>query len=585
MPTIRSDADLDTLRPLTPGEIQLLAACRAGEPCRLGDSSLPGSGSVQHEQFIRAEVLRYLIVGGCEVNPVAGSGVDLHGAFISGKLNLATEQAHGSLSLQNCRFDRLLSVFQARMQNLRLDGSHLSGLNGHGLCVANDVILRRVTDTGGINLFAARIGGRLDCQAADIAPREHLALNAKNAEIAGGLTLSEIRARGRVSLNGAVINGQMSCENAHFDGDSAAYAFKAQDVTVRADLNCAGVEARGMFSLSGATVGGRLVFDGASFDAGDDDLQSSAVRLVRMNVAEGFHWKAIRLGRGRVSLTAAHVGDLVHDLNSDMDSWPSSDRFDLDGFTYDRMTGPSIPPGIFIEWLRKGSIEQENFLPQPFTQLAKVLRERGHDRDSRLILAERDRLIMKNVRDRTRITEYDGTWNTAFLSLSRDASNLRRYLVDLLLRRAVGYGYRPFRSMWMLATLVAVAILLAQMTWREGSFVPTAEAANSSEIWLALSDSGTANPAQVWSRVPVVQADGQTRPPPGRDYPRFNAFAWGADLVIPIIDFGQTANWGPSSGRGPWGVWLWRASFFLAAAGWIVTALGAAAITGIIRRE
>ena len=54
---------------------------------------------------------------------------------------------------------------------------------------------------------------------------------------------------------------------------------------------------------------------------------------------------------------------------------------------------------------------------------------------------------------------------------------------------------------------------------------------------------------------------------------------------IPIIDFGQTVHWGPSAGRGPWGLWLWRASFFLAAAGWIVTALGAAAITGIIRRE
>ncbi|WP_436397517.1 hypothetical protein [Roseobacter sp. S98] len=585
MITVQCDADLDALRPLTPGEIQLLAACRAGEPCRLNGGHLPDEAGSRRAQFIRADILRYLIMGGCETNPVASTGIDLHGAFISGTLNLATVKSHGAVGLQNCRFDRLFTLFQSEIQNLRLDGSHLCGLNGHGLNAANDVILRDVTDTGGINLFAARIGGRLDLGGADIRPSRHLALNAKNAEIAGGVTLSNLCATGRVSLNGAVINGQMACENASLDAHGAAYAFKAQDTVIRSDLNCTGIRVKGMFSLSGAQVGGRLVLNHAEFDAASDDPATPAVRLVRMNVSEGLHWEGIRLGDGRVSLTSAHVGDLRHDLNSDMDSWPPADRFDLDGFTYDRMTGPSISPGTFIEWLRKGSTEKENFLPQPFTQLAKILRERGHDRDSRLILAERDRLIMKNIRDRARITDYDGTWSRAFLGLSRDASNIRRWAIDVMLRRTVGYGYRPFRSMWMLATLVVVAVTMAQMTWREGSFVPDAEAANGSDVWIALSGSGIPNPAQAWAETPLVQRDGTVSPPPGRDYPRFNAIAWGADLVIPIIDFGQTAHWGPSAGRGPWGLWLWRASFFLAAAGWIVTALGAAAITGIIRRE
>ena len=55
--------------------------------------------------------------------------------------------------------------------------------------------------------------------------------------------------------------------------------------------------------------------------------------------------------------------------------------------------------------------------------------------------------------------------------------------------------------------------------------------------------------------------------------------------MIPIINLGQTDTWGPSTERGDWGRRLWRYGFFLQIAGWIVTALGAAAITGIIRRD
>ncbi|MFV1593971.1 hypothetical protein VWZ88_15560 [Phaeobacter sp. JH20_36] len=55
--------------------------------------------------------------------------------------------------------------------------------------------------------------------------------------------------------------------------------------------------------------------------------------------------------------------------------------------------------------------------------------------------------------------------------------------------------------------------------------------------------------------------------------------------MVPIIDFGQTEAWAPSTTRGPAGVILWWARWAFTLAGWIVTALGAAALTGIIRRE
>ncbi|MCV2865600.1 hypothetical protein OE647_12780 [Defluviimonas sp. WL0075] len=56
-------------------------------------------------------------------------------------------------------------------------------------------------------------------------------------------------------------------------------------------------------------------------------------------------------------------------------------------------------------------------------------------------------------------------------------------------------------------------------------------------------------------------------------------------MVVPILTLGQTTAWAPSTNRGAWGRVLWWARWVLSSAGWIVTALGAAAITGIIRRD
>ncbi len=53
--------------------------------------------------------------------------------------------------------------------------------------------------------------------------------------------------------------------------------------------------------------------------------------------------------------------------------------------------------------------------------------------------------------------------------------------------------------------------------------------------------------------------------------------------MIPILDLGQTDAWAPSKDSGTWGKGLWWGRWVLAALGWLVTALGVAAITGIIQ--
>ena len=115
---------------------------------------------------------------------------------------------------------------------------------------------------------------------------------------------------------------------------------------------------------------------------------------------------------------------------------------------------------------------------------------------------------------------------------------------------------------------------MAFATWRAGGFAPNFGTILISVEWPAYAAIAQ-NPAQDWSDMAVA----------GRDYESFNALAYGADIVIPLISFGQAAVWAPSTSRSWWGWNMLWIEWLMTLVGWIVTAIGAAAVTGIIRRD
>jgi hypothetical protein len=214
----------------------------------------------------------------------------------------------------------------------------------------------------------------------------------------------------------------------------------------------------------------------------------------------------------------------------------------------------------------------------------------GHDSDARTILLQRDRHLGPANRARLKMTP-DGTWKAAFLSLWYDLTHPIRIFIDYMFRIIAGYGHRPFRSIPLLIVLIAVTTFPAHMAWEEGSFAPNSAVIQNSKDWKKY-DKAEEKPAHVWSG--DVPPEVWTKPTPdaewkhhapGQDWETFNRYAYGLDVVIPIINFGQTEAWAPSTNRGWWGKQLYWMRWVLGALGWIVTALGAAAITGVIRRD
>jgi hypothetical protein len=628
--------------PLTTAERTFIASIRADKPCDLGPKR-PDTPS--DTRTIRAALLRVMIKGGTDDCPVADAGFGLIGAYITGQLNLHFASAKGRTGLILCHFADPIAAMQAKFQVLALNGSRVPGLNLQGADVTGDVFLRTSGKTpfhatGAVSLAGAKIGGQLACIGARFDNAGGNALNAEAVRVTGDVVLradgdTPFHATGEVSLAGASIGGQLACDGARFEGAGGA-ALNAQGVQVTgsvflrangntrfhatgevslagasiggqleckgarfegaggAALNAEGVQvtgsaflcaegntpfhATGEVSLSGASIGGQLECKGAQFDnAKGDALNAEAVRVTGALFWNGIDGNSVV---GPVSFVSAHVGTLFDDLPS----WPSGpDQLSLDGFTYDRITGSFTDARRRIEWLKRGTRYGGSFQPQPYTQLANVLRAMGHDRDAREVLHEQAYQLGFTRRDDRKVRP-NGDIGVAFKSIWFDLVNLADHFWDWWARKIVGYGYKPFRALWSLIGLWLLATFLAQMAYTKGQFAPNSDVVLVSKGWddLVAQDcvpdpqpDCIANPAAAWSAI------GQQ----GLDWDTFNSVGYAADLVVPILDLGQTDAWAPSRDRGAWGKALWWGRWVLAAFGWIVTAFGVAAVTGIMQRS
>ena len=289
-----------------------------------------------------------------------------------------------------------------------------------------------------------------------------------------------------------------------------------------------------------------------------------------MRVTQDMVWEQTSVLKGTVSLNGAHVGELADTPAH----WPQdTDALVLFGFTYDRIKGKVSVSKDRRAWLKNGSHFDAKFFPQPYSQYAKFLRDVGHDIDARIILEEREALLRIERRRRALDPKESNGMNDLELFLTRLWARIDRFLLDPAVKWVIGYGHAPFRALGTLVLLITLCAIPATMAYRQGDFAPNSAIVQESAAWEGVQK--TPNPAKAWAA-----KEGK-----GRDWETFSTFAYAADVVIPIIDFGQTDAWAPSTTRGWWGCHLWWSRWVFTVLGWIITALGAAAIAGIIRRE
>ncbi|WP_425037599.1 hypothetical protein [Primorskyibacter sp. S187A] len=536
---------------------------------------------------IRAELIVHCVMGGCDDCRVPPKGVRVVGAWIKGEIDLSGCSSPYALRLFICHLDTVPFLRDAYLHGLYLSGSKTPGIDAQRLrCESNVQLNRGFEATGPVTLNGMRIKGQFACTEGKFDGKGARALDLEAAIIEADVLLREgFSASGTVAANRARIGGGVSCLGGSFDGRGSP-ALETQAAEIGADVFLTnGFEARGVVDLQRAQIKGNLQCHGGTFSGG---LVGAA-----MKVSAGFFLRDLKAFSGPLYLTDAEIGRLEDDLSA----WEQAEALYLSGFRYKRLGGNmrvsdrlrqldrvaqhniAHPKPRNGSWIAEKLIEtrpnnRPSFDPQPYSQLAKVLREQGKASDAARVLEARDHRLATTAYDRA-IVQFDGS-RGAFL----------RFLwapFGLFFSRAFGwifgYGHKPARSLiWVIALLLCTASFY-NTVWNAGQFAPTSDVVLASQPWIDAvvaheTDPSQPMPLQAWLKTPSAQ-----------DYESFSHWLYAFDVFIPLDALGQETAWAPSPARGDLGWWGFYLKPVIQIAGWVITAIGAAAVAGLVGKR
>ncbi|MFZ0874647.1 MAG: hypothetical protein WAN20_08955 [Pseudonocardiaceae bacterium] len=228
---------------------------------------------------IRAELLRELVLGrsGERLDPL---GVRVHGARITGTLDLTHVPAVVGIELRDCFFEHAVLLVSARLPWLTLAGSHLGPLDCDGLQVDGDVLLgdgflaTGQGDYGAVRLLGAHVKGQLNFNGARLTNETGPALIGDGLRVdgdvfGGGFVVTGHGELGAVRLPGAHIIGQLNlngAELANQDGPALIGDGLHVDggLVLAEGFTATGHYTRGAVRLPGAHISGQLNLDGAA---------------------------------------------------------------------------------------------------------------------------------------------------------------------------------------------------------------------------------------------------------------------------------------------------------------------------------
>jgi hypothetical protein len=206
-------------------------------------------------------------------------GVRIHGARITGTLDLTHVPAAVGIELRGCYFERTVFLTSARLPWLTLSASHLQALDGDGLRVEGDVLLgdgftaTGQGEEGAVRLLGAHISGQLNLNGARLTNDTGPALIGDGLHVdgdvfGGGFVAAGYGELSAVRLPGAHISGQLNLNGAELT-NQAGPALIGDGLYVDGGLVLAegftatGHCTRGAARLPGAHISGQLNLDGA----------------------------------------------------------------------------------------------------------------------------------------------------------------------------------------------------------------------------------------------------------------------------------------------------------------------------------
>ena len=570
---------------------------------------------------VRADFLRFLILGGDENTPIHEWGIRVYCAWVTGDLDLQFCEIPKPFALDLCVLEGEINLVHAQAKSIRLNGSMIHSLNGDGLRCSGGIFLKRwFYSYAGIRLVGAQIDGSLECSGGRFATHgARSAIDLDITTITGSLhpnwdshlgSLTRFQAEGAVRLGGAKIGGDLDCQGGLFnnpdefsivaDGAEVGGAAKFTSAhehsgPILVDGQPLKFQSFGTIRLVCAHIKGDLEFFGADLSANNghalfcDSAIVGRRLLFRESPQEGYIFPISV--RGQISLNGATVGILVDDF----EIWGKASALDLDNFRYDRFAAVS-PTNVEkrIEWLmhQRSDYLEDNFTPQPWQHLADVYERAGRDEEAKIT-----RIKMRTLQRKARWRNKNGLLRVwAFLTTR----------FDWLLGVLVGYGYRPWRSVWSLLMIWLVSALVFHIAGNFGQIVPADSKIVSDQnipeqckINLAsLSGPPTESEADKIARhtftVQLNNSANASLPWPilckrllPASFVTFSPALYSLDILVPLLDLRMKSQWTErlSDNEFSWGqllrAWRWTEIF----CGLFLSLILAASVSGITKKN
>jgi hypothetical protein len=395
-------------------------------------------------------------------------------------------------------------------------------------------------------------------------PADGRTIAAQRAHIDGNVDLERADTEdGQLRFRGAVVGGTFDATGARLN-NPAGETLNLNQATVGGSVRLTdGFTSTGCVAFHQATVQGRLELrDGRFTCPGPSEYNPAghAIAATSAAVRNGMY-----LAWASITPSVDFTGTTTTILHDDPDAWP--ERFAISGFTYERFA--PVDQESTWDWQRRCAwLERQTvFDVGPYEQVAKVLRQHGHASEAEYVL-----IAQRNRAEKVPSPRAPGLGRAAV-----------RWLLPFVSRR-FGYGYRPWRAVWLLVclfllVLVTVSVPPLRDSLRASDAQGDVYAPNG--ILVTTTDARAAGATDFARRasVPVRSdacGDGQVR--------CFDPFFFAADTVVPLVSLEQRATW-YADFRAPWGrfmdVWLNLATIV----GWLLSSVFVLSFTRFVRNK
>jgi hypothetical protein len=459
---------------------------------------------------VRASLLAFLARSATSSAGGASRSLQLVGAWITGRLDLAGADVVPSIWLYRCVFDQPLELDGLRLAgHLSLRGCELPGLHAErcelrgdlrldaGTVVHSEVRLRSARIHGDLLLARARLAVRPAGSRSVVRP-----LVADGAHVRGDVRMVDgVHAIGEMRWVGARVDGDFDARRARLTGHVDPQglrrdALNLDRIQVGGDLLLSdGFAAAGAVRAVRALVGGSVDCSEATFDMAGDSTWSddaSALRLDRASIGGALVLRGLP-----APIAAASLEDVrVSTLDDDDSTW--DEQLVLDGFEYQRLSATAPVDSRFrVGWLerQRPNAAGADLRPQPWRHLIGVLRAMGRPDVAREVAIGRESY-------RRRAGRVGAAWPDALRPLARAG--------HALFGGVAGYGHRPWRLLG----------------------------------WMAVAGFGCAV-AYGWAAAAGLLAPLDGAAPP------FNAWSYSLERLVPLLDLGQQRAWRWSAAAAP----------------------------------